>query len=67
MKWRVRKPGARRRAVHQWHRWFAWRPVRVPTSGRMSNMTVVWLEFMWRKGTYICWFEGAYWQWEYKQ
>lgn len=50
MKWRVRKPYARIRAKHRWHKWFAWYPVRVPTKGKMSGMTMVWLETIERKG-----------------
>lgn len=52
MKWRVRKPGARKRAKRLWHRWFAWRPVRVPTNGKRSGMTMVWLQFVMRKERY---------------
>ena len=50
MKWRVRKPYAGIRAKHHWHKWFAWYPVRVPTKGKMSGMTMVWLETIERKG-----------------
>jgi len=67
MKLRVRKPRARFRALHIWHNWFAWHPVRVPTKGKMSGMTLVWLEKMRRTGTYeTCWYE-SWWVWEYKQ
>jgi len=52
MKWRVRKPNARFRALHRWHKWFAWHPVRVPTKGKMSGMTMVWLQTVERKGSY---------------
>ena len=37
MKWRVRKEGTRERALHQWHLWFAWYPVDVPTKGKMQE------------------------------
>jgi len=62
MRWRVRKPEARFRAKKVWHIWFAWTPVRVPTEGRLSGMTMVWLEQVLRKGKY----SDCGWEWEYK-
>ena len=71
MKFRVRKPGARKRLRHykaviawreeqqyksNWSPWFAWFPVRVPTKGRMSGMTLAWLEFIERKGVWYSWY-----------
>ena len=50
MRWRVRKLGARRRAKKQWHYWFAWCPVRVPSKGKNSGMTRVWWEPIERRG-----------------
>ena len=52
MKFKVRKPKSRLRGKHLWHNWFAWHPVRVPTYGRMSGQTLVWLQFVRRKGKY---------------
>ena len=49
MKWKCRKPGTRDRALHWWHDWFAWYPVRVPTKGRKSGQKMVWLETVLRK------------------
>lgn len=67
MKWRVRKPNTRHRRLHWWHTWFAWYPVRVPTNGRMSKMTRVWLESICRKGKYYYDYEGGgWWMWQYK-
>ena len=66
MKWRVRKPRAHHRALKQWHEFFPLIPVRVPTKGRMSGMTLVWFETIMRKGTYECGYSGCYWSWEYK-
>lgn len=66
MKWRVRKPGAKHRALKKWHTWFAWHPVRVPTEGRMSGMTMVWLQNIRRKGTYYYGYGDSCWEWEYK-
>lgn len=44
----------------QWHRWFAWRPVRVgPRDCR-------WLEYVERKGDYMIYPECCGWDWEYR-
>ena len=71
MKWRVRKPGAkwhlRYRTLTNWHLWFAWYPVRVPTKGKMSKQHKVWLVKVQRKGTHPTCYEGAYWSWEYRE
>ena len=67
MKWTVRKPGAKLRCFRMWHTWFAWYPVRVPTHGKMSGMTKVWLEKVKRKGGKIYSYDCSYyWEWEYK-
>ena len=66
MKWRVRKPGVRHRALQMWHRWYAWYPVRVPTNGRMSGMTMVWRETILRKGEFYCYGMDYSWTWIYK-
>jgi hypothetical protein len=66
VKLRVRKPWARYRALHRWHKWFAWYPVRVPSKGRMSDMTLVWLEFVERKGKRYSGYGHSFWLWEYK-
>jgi len=66
MKWRVRKPGARFRAKKWWHVWFAWHPVRVPTKGKFSGMTMVWFEKVARRGKFRCWgLTECSWEWEY--
>ena len=68
MQRRVRKPGARYRALHLWHKWFAWHPVRVPTRGRMSGMTMVWLQTVERKGVHyhaVGYCESG-WEWSYR-
>jgi hypothetical protein len=54
--------GERRRAKEEWHRWFAWHPVRV------ASRHCLWLEFIERKGTYEG-FIGDYanpWSFEYR-
>ena len=65
MIWRVRKPYTRHRAKKQWHWWFAWHPVRVPTKGRMSKMHKVWLCKVRRKGVYRNDWGESYWEWYY--
>jgi len=67
MRIRVRKPNTVYRAHQRWHKWFAWFPVRVPTVGRMSGMTLAWWETVERKGTppgYVNYEE--YMDWEYR-
>jgi len=66
MKWKVRKPHTRHRRLHMWHVWFAWYPVRIPSKGKMSGMTKIWLEKVNRKGEYSCDIDGCCWNWEYK-
>jgi len=68
MKWRVRKPGTRFRALHRWHTWFAWYPVRVPTKGSMSGMHMVWIEKIQRIGSYeLTGYVECSWNWSYKK
>ena len=82
MKWRVRKLGAKdrlkkmkknlrkihhERAMAKWHKWYAWHPVRVPTNGRMSGMTMCWLGIVERRGQYFdCLLSTPYWTWQYR-
>jgi len=49
MIWRVTKPNAVNRAKHQWHNWFAWYPVRVPSKGRMSKQHMAWCQTIRRR------------------
>lgn len=63
MRWKTRKPSARCRAKHRWHRWFAWHPVRVPRTGK----TVIWLEVVQRKGELKdSWWDDR-WSFQYKE
>lgn len=48
-------------ARQQWHRWFAWRPVRVT-----GQHQCVWLETIERKGTFYHDCIGFQWSWEYR-
>lgn len=47
--------------LSDWHRWFAWHPVRVgPSDCR-------WLEYVERKGTlHVGWDMSCFWTWEYR-
>lgn len=42
MRWRTKQK--RMEKYTQWHKWFAWHPIRI-------NNTVIWLETIYRKGT----------------
>lgn len=68
MRFRCRKPHVRWRALKRWHNWFCWHPVRVPTSGKMSGMTIVWLETVMRQGHEVAGglMEGNLMAWRYK-
>lgn len=44
----------------EWHRWFAWYPVKV------ADRDCRWLEYVERKGTLYAGFDGSYWGWEYR-
>jgi len=60
MRWRCRKIGARDRAIKMWHKWFAWYPVRVPsTTGKKR----VWLETVMRRG--VEWQTSMDWGWDW--
>lgn len=46
---------------YEWHRWFAWYPVKV------AEHDCRWLEYVDRKGELICGgFGDAFWNWEYR-
>jgi len=62
MKWKVRRPGTKDRALHLWHVWFAWYPVRVTTKSKGSGQKMIWLENVQRRG----WFCSK-WFWYYKE
>lgn len=52
---------AKHRYLSKWHLIFAFRPRRV------DDGSCVWLEYVWRKGTYECDYGGCSWRWEYKE
>jgi hypothetical protein len=47
-------------ALQQWHRWFAWRPVRI------GSRDCRWLEWVERKGTYFEYYMECGWSFEYR-
>ena len=49
-----------------WQPWFAWYPVRIGTTNDQHKI-YMWLQRVFRKGTYIPgWFSGS-WTYEYKE
>lgn len=47
--------------LHEWHRWFAWHPVRLNGGDESCR----WLEYVARKGSFWeCWGDGG-WDWKY--
>jgi hypothetical protein len=66
MKWKVRKPNARRKALCRWHRWFAWYPARVPTKGKNFGQTMVWLSIIERKGIFHSSWGDEWFSWKYR-
>lgn len=44
----------------EWHRWFAWRPVRV------GQHDCRWLEYVERKGRILCGPDGCYWFFDFR-
>ena len=62
MRWRVEKPGAEERTLAEWHKWFAWYPV------KLDDTTKVWLCTVQRKGTSEQAYEGGLdWTFIYKE
>jgi hypothetical protein len=55
MKWRASSDSM----VREWHRWFAWYPVRVDGS-------MVWFEFVERQSTFYNTGLGGVWEHEYR-
>ena len=47
--------------VGKWHKWFAWRPV------RLSAHDCRWLEHVGRRGIYKNGHFESWWEWEYRQ
>lgn len=66
MRWKSKKSKVER--LTNWHRWFAWHPVKV---NELNDQTTVWLEFVHRKGDRWYWYnflsnEKDFWIWEYR-
>jgi hypothetical protein len=53
-----------------WHKWFAWHPVTVSEitmpDGKIRSVKA-WLCTVQRKGEYGCYYDGCYWNWEYRE
>lgn len=50
----------KKQRLGQWHRWFAWRPVRV------GEKECRWLEYVERKGRYYASIRDGTWFWDYR-
>jgi len=48
---RLSIPVVKKKDITEWHRWFAWYPVRI-TKGTNKTSEVVWLQFIKRRGHY---------------
>lgn len=51
----------RREKLSCWHKWFAWRPIRLTS----DEHEVRWLEVVYRKGRLRGSEEGDFWKWKY--
>jgi hypothetical protein len=60
MRWKTHKK--RKQYKDLWHTWFAWYPVVTKTDEAGKPLEHVWLETVWRKGTY-CY---SWWDYEYR-
>lgn len=50
----------RHNAKKDWHRWFAWKPV------RFGAQECRWLEYLERRGAYLTSWDDGWWEWEYR-
>jgi len=70
MKWiNGRTYKARDAYLKDWHKWFAWHPVIIGTTGegKEEHSVKVWLQYLERKGTYYQGWGGNFWVWEYRE
>lgn len=56
---RFKRP-SRHQRITQWHRWFAWYPVRI------ADGDCRWLEYVERKATYWCGWDSDGYYWYYR-
>lgn len=56
MKFKVNELGD----VRDWHKWFAWYPVKV------RRGDVRWMEFVARRGEFQRGYRSSWWDWEYE-
>jgi hypothetical protein len=47
-------------ALEQWHRWFAWRPIRI------DSHDCRWLEMIERRGELHAFAGEGWWEWKYR-
>ena len=60
MKWKIPKGSNRFYEKHNWHDWFAWRPVSIGDK-------IAWLEVVRRKGFHESKYLSNYWIYEYEE
>jgi hypothetical protein len=51
---------------HEWNDWFAWYPVMVGVTAEQRKIKV-WWQSVQRKGRVVRFFDGFYWEWEYRE
>ena len=51
---------ARYNRLAKWHRWFAWRPIRV------AENDIRWLEWVDRRGVMLAGWDQEFWDWSYR-
>ena len=60
MRFAKKSSALKKEELHQWHSWFALRPVRV------SDNRLVWMELVERKGVWCIGTTHPWWNWEYR-
>lgn len=51
---------------HEWHIWFAWKPVKVFTT-KDYDSKYAWLHYVYRCGKYHHCMWNPHWEWRYKE
>jgi hypothetical protein len=49
----------------EWHHWIAWYPVKIGVKN--GHHVKIWLETIERRGKYYSYFDGTFWDWEYRE
>ena len=51
----------KKQLLKQWHRWFAWRPV------KLDDHDCRWFEWVARRGFYVTSWDDDWWDWEFRE